>query len=94
MSDFQVRPGELSDLVGGFQGLLGELQQLSGQVGTGNAAAAGTPDLEAAIAEFLGRWSGGLDRLNVSLGQLSARLAAAADAFEATDQRTASAFSS
>jgi hypothetical protein len=57
VSDFEVTLQVLHALAGRLSGLLGELRQATGSVRAGRAGAAGAPLLEAATADFLGRWS-------------------------------------
>lgn len=88
MSDaapFAVVPAELRDLADGFAGLIGDLHDAAGQVGRGNAGAAGVAELEQAISAFTRNWSNGLSDLHGRLGDLQTRLHAAADSYSGTD---------
>jgi uncharacterized protein YukE len=73
-------------------GLLGELDAATNHVRSGNAGAAGAPELEAALSNVMSRFSTGIEQIHSSLQQLQARLAAAAAAYEGTDAEVRSGF--
>ncbi len=87
MAGFEVQPGELGG-AGARQSLLaGELRGLRGQLerAGSNSAAAGDPDLCAALEGCCSGWGSSLEQLGGAVEGLAANLAAAARAYEATD---------
>jgi hypothetical protein len=89
--DFLVTTSDLESLSRGLSGLLGELEQ-AGDVRSLSAAAAENPQLEAAIEEFLGRWTADLQGLQENLASLAQRLGSASVGYEQEEQHVTGAF--
>jgi hypothetical protein len=77
MSTFEVTPSDLQSLASQLAGLLGELEQAAGNIGSGASGAAQNGQLEGAIDGFLSDWLHGVQSLRTKLMEVSDRLSSA-----------------
>jgi len=92
MGAFQVTPEELGDLASRLSSLLGQLDQATTGMQTGDVGAAGASQLAQALEDFLSGWSSGLHDLRNALDTLASRLGGAARSYETTEQNIAGRF--
>ena len=83
--EFKVTSGDLEILASGLSGLLGDLEH-AGDVRSLSPAAAESPQLEGAIAEFLAHWSQNVSMLQQNLKLLTERLEHASTGYEQQEQ--------
>jgi uncharacterized protein YukE len=92
MSSFEVTTDELHAFASRLSTLLGELDQVTGQLHGEDSSAAGAPELESSISGFLADWSRGLDDVRTALSTLADRVGGAGGSYDTVDRNVAGHF--